>query len=286
MFTGFRRVATQGVKLGSFARPSFSSSALKPEYEYILAEQKGGVGLITLNRPKALNALCNGLLDDLIHAARVFDETDSVGAIVITGSEKAFAAGADIKEMSVRTFPDTYYKNMFRNWTDITKIVKPTIAAVSGYALGGGCELAMMCDIMIASESAKFGQPEITLGVIPGCGGTQRLIRAIGKSKAMEMVLTGNMINAEQAERDGLVCRVVPNDELMKAALEMGEKIASFSRPSVAMAKETVNASYEMTLEEGVRFERRMFQSMFAFEDQKEGMSAFVEKRKPSWKHN
>ncbi|CAM9644425.1 unnamed protein product, partial [Ectocarpus fasciculatus] len=255
------------------------------EYEYILAEQRGAVGLITLNRPKALNALCNGLLDDLIHAARAFDDNDSVGAIVITGSDKAFAAGADIKEMATQTFPNTYVKNMFRNWTDITKIVKPTIAAVSGYALGGGCELAMMCDIMIASETAKFGQPEITLGVIPGCGGTQRLIRAVGKSKAMEMVLTGNMIDAHQAERDGLVCRVVPNDKLMTNALEMAEKIASFSRPSVAMAKETVNASYEMTLEQGVRFERRMFHSMFAFEDQKEGMSAFAEKRKAVWKH-
>ena len=238
-----------------------------------------------MNRPKALNALCDGLLDDLIHAARVFDKDSGVGAIVITGSEKAFAAGADIKEMSKRSYVECYTRNLFENWTDITKITKPTIAAVSGYALGGGCELAMMCDIMIASESAKFGQPEITLGVIPGCGGTQRLIRAIGKSKAMEMVLTGKMIDAHQAERDGLVCKVVPNDKLLESAIEMGNKIASFSRPSVAMAKETVNAAYELNLAEGLRFERRIFHSMFSLDDQNEGMGAFVEKRSPKWNH-
>jgi len=204
---------------------------------------------------------------------------------VITGSEKAFAAGADIKEMSKRNYIECYTNNLFENWTHITKITKPTIAAVSGYALGGGCELAMMCDIMIASESAKFGQPEITLGVIPGCGGTQRLIRAVGKAKAMEMVLTGNMIDAKQAERDGLVCKVVPNDKLLTTALEMAEKIASFSRPAVAMAKETVNSAYELNLAEGLRFERRIFHSMFSTEDQKEGMAAFAEKRVAEWKH-
>ncbi len=241
--------------------------------------------MITLNRPKALNALCDGLLDDLIHAARVFDKDNNVGAIVITGSEKAFAAGADIKEMSTRNFVDCYTNNQFKNWGDVAAINKPTIAAVSGFALGGGCELAMMCDIIIASESAKFGQPEITLGVIPGCGGTQRLVKAIGKSKAMEMVLTGNMITAAQAEKDGLVCRVVPNDKLVAEALAMGDKIASFSRPAVAMAKETVNAAFELSLQEGLRFERRIFHSMFALEDQKEGMGAFVQKRPAVWKH-
>lgn len=263
----------------------FSSDALKPTYEFIKAEVRGKTGLITLNRPKALNALCDGLLNDLIHAARVFDRDNNVGAIVITGSEKAFAAGADIKEMSTRNYVECYTNNQFKNWGDVAAINKPTIAAVSGFALGGGCELAMMCDIIIASESAKFGQPEITLGVIPGCGGTQRLVKAIGKSKAMEMVLTGNMITAAQAEKDGLVCRVVPNDKLITEALAMGDKIASFSRPAVAMAKETVNAAFELSLQEGLRFERRIFHSMFALEDQKEGMSAFVQKRPAQWKH-
>ena len=266
---------------------SSAPSALKASYEFITAEVRGNAGLITLNRPKALNALCDGLLDDLIHAARAMDNNDSVGAIVITGSEKAFAAGADIKEMSKREYVESYTKNQFKNWTDITQINKPTIAAVSGFALGGGCELAMMCDIMIASESAKFGQPEVTLGVIPGCGGTQRLVRAVGKSKAMEMVLTGNMITAQQALQDGLVCRVVPggHDKLVEAALEMAGKIASLSRPVIAMAKETVNASYEMTLDQGLRFERRIFHSMFSLKDQKEGMAAFSEKRPAKWSH-
>ncbi len=232
-----------------------------------------------------MNALCDGLLDDLIHAARAFDKDNNVGAIVITGSDRAFAAGADIKEMSTRNFVECYTNNQFKNWGDVAAINKPTIAAVSGFALGGGCELAMMCDIIIASESAKFGQPEITLGVIPGCGGTQRLVKAIGKSKAMEMVLTGSMLTAAQAEKDGLVCRVVANDKLLDEALAMGEKISSFSRPVVAMAKETVNAAFELSLQEGLRFERRIFHSMFALEDQKEGMAAFVQKRPAQWKH-
>lgn len=271
--------------LGRFPALRRFSTGLKPSYEYIIAEKKDAVGLITLNRPKALNALCDGLLDDLIHAARVFDKDGDVGSIVITGSEKAFAAGADIKEMSTRNYVECYTNNLFKNWTDITEITKPTIAAISGYALGGGCELAMMCDIMIAAENAKFGQPEITLGVIPGCGGTQRLIRAIGKAKAMEMVLSGNMIDAHQAERDGLVCRVVPNDQLMDEAMKLGNKIASFSKPAVAMAKETVNSAYELNLAEGVRFERRIFHSMFSLDDQKEGMAAFIEKRQANWTH-
>jgi enoyl-CoA hydratase/carnithine racemase len=269
----------------AFASQGNDHEGLKPQYEYIKAEVSGNAGLITLNRPKALNALCDGLLKDLIHAARAFDRDDNIGAIVITGSEKAFAAGADIKEMSKRNYIECYTQNLFESWTDITKITKPTIAAVSGFALGGGCELAMMCDIMIASESAKFGQPEITLGVIPGCGGTQRLIRAVGKAKAMEMCLTGNMIDAHQAERDGLVCKVVPNDKLLETALKMANKIASFSRPAVAMAKETVNSSYELNLAEGLRFERRIFHSMFSTHDQKEGMGAFVEKRPANWQH-
>jgi enoyl-CoA hydratase len=268
------------------ARSSRSlSTALKESYEYVLAEKRGKVGLITLNRPKALNALCQGLSEDLVHAARAFDNDDEIGAIVVTGSDKAFAAGADIKEMQSKTYVEVYKTNMFKSWKDITHVSKPVIAAVSGYALGGGCELAMMCDIIIASESAKFGQPEVTLGVIAGAGGTQRLTRVIGKSKAMEMNLTGNMIDAAQAERDGLVCRVVPNGEVVNAALAMGEKIASFSQPAVAMAKEAVNASYELNMEEGLRFERRLFHSMFSLEDQKEGMSAFIEKRKPQWKN-
>jgi len=254
-------------------------------YGMIKSETIGKVGVITLNRPKALNALCNQLISEVIDACKGFEKNDNVGAIVITGSEKAFAAGADIKEMSTVTYKDCYSGNLFASFMEIAKISKPTIAAVSGFALGGGCELAMTCDIIIAAESAKFGQPEILLGVIPGAGGTQRLIRAIGKSKAMEMVLTGNQINAQQAERDGLVAKVVPNDKLLESALAMGEKISSLSRISVAMAKETVNSAYELNLTEGLRFERRIFHSMFALKDQKEGMTAFVEKRAANWKH-
>lgn len=255
------------------------------EYKNILTEVRGKVGLITLNRPKALNALCNDLLAEVIDAGRDFDRNPHVGAIVITGSEKAFAAGADIKEMQPLTYVDCYSQNLFSNWVEIQRLSKPVIAAVAGYALGGGCELAMTCDIIIAADNAKFGQPEIQLGVIPGGGGTQRLIRAIGKSKAMQMVLTGDMIDAHQAERDGLVSKVVPKEQLLDTALALGEKIAGFSQPVVAMCKETVNASYEMTLDQGLRFERRMFHSLFALEDQKEGMGAFVAKRKPNWRN-
>ena len=270
------------------ARGVSSSTTAASSHEHILVEQRGDAGevtLITLNRPKALNALCDGLIAELNEVSRAADADPSVGAIVVTGSEKAFAAGADIKEMETQTYISTYTANMFSQWADLTRIQTPTIAAVNGYALGGGCELAMMCDIMLAGDKARFGQPEITLGTIPGCGGTQRLIRAVGKSKAMEMCLTGNMMDAEEAHSRGLVARVFPADELVDEALAMAAKIASFSRPVTQMCKEAVNASFEMSLAEGVRFERRVFHSTFSTADQKEGMGAFVGKRKPEWKH-
>lgn len=255
-------------------------------YEMILVETQGRVGLIRLNRPQALNALCDQLMEELGQALRAFDADDAVAAIVLTGSEKAFAAGADIKEMKDRTWPAVYGDDFIgKRWEAVLTIRKPVIAAVGGFALGGGCELAMMCDLIIAAENAKFGQPEINLGIIPGAGGTQRLTRAIGKSKAMEMVLTGRMMDAAEAERANLVCRVVPNDQLIPEALKIGEKIAALSGPSVAMAKEAVNAAYETTLREGVRLERRLFLSLFGTEDQKEGMAAFAEKRKPAFRN-
>jgi enoyl-CoA hydratase len=249
-----------------------------------MVETHGKTGLIRLNRPQALNALCDQLMIELGTALRVFDKDPAIAAIIITGSEKAFAAGADIKEMKDRSFPSVYFNDFIgANWETVLEIQKPVIAAVSGFALGGGCELAMMCDLIIAADTAKFGQPEINLGIIPGAGGTQRLTRAIGKSKAMEMILTGRMINAEEAERANLVCRVVPAVELLAEALKIGEKIAALSGPSVAMAKEAVNAAFESSLTEGVRTERRLFLSLFATADQKEGMSAFAEKRKAAF---
>ena len=255
-------------------------------YEMILVETRGRVGLVTLNRPKALNALCDQLMTELGQAMAVFDADPAIGAIVLTGSEKAFAAGADIKEMKVRTYPEVYKEDFIgKRWEAVLTIQKPVIAAVAGFALGGGCELAMMCDMIIAADTAKFGQPEINLGIIPGAGGTQRLTRAVGKSKAMDMVLTGRMMDAAEAERSNLVCRVVPAADLVAEALKMGEKIASLSAPSVAMAKEAVNVAYETTLREGVRFERRLFYSLFATEDQKEGMAAFAEKRAAQFTH-
>jgi enoyl-CoA hydratase len=252
-------------------------------YETIIAETRGRVGLITLNRPKALNALNSQVLAELVAALGAFDADHGIGAIVITGSEKAFAAGADIKEMQNKTFVDAFLDDFLSGWDNVGRVRKPVIAAVAGYALGGGCELAMMCDIIIAAENAKFGQPEITLGVMPGMGGSQRLTRAVGKAKAMDMCLTGRMMDAAEAERSGLVSRVVQPGELLDEALAAAAKIADFSLPSVIMAKEAVNRAFETTLAEGLRFEKRLFHSMFALDDQTEGMTAFVEKRKANF---
>lgn len=254
-------------------------------FETILVETRGKVGLITLNRPKALNALNLQVMDDVTTALTEFQENPDIGAIVITGSEKAFAAGADIKEMQPLTYADTLNRNLFAGWDAMQRIRKPIIAAVSGYALGGGCELAMMCDFIICADTAKFGQPEITLGVMPGLGGSQRLTRFVGKSKAMDMCLTGRMMDATEAERSGLVSRVVPSAELLDECLKVAAKIADLSQIAVAMNKESVNRSYETTLTEGLNFERRLFHSVFAFEDQKEGMAAFVEKRQPNFRN-
>jgi enoyl-CoA hydratase len=254
-------------------------------YENITVETRGHVGLITLNRPKALNALCDALIDELGVALDGFEADDAIGAVVLTGSEKAFAAGADIKEMSSRDFMDVYLRNFLAKWQRVTEMRKPVIAAVAGYALGGGCELAMMCDFIIAADTAKFGQPEITLGIIPGAGGTQRLTRLIGKAKAMDMVLTGRMMDAEEAERSGLVSRVVAADQLVDEAIKVAQRIAEMSRPVTLMAKESVNRAVEGSQAEGLLFERRMFHACFATEDQKEGMAAFVEKRQPDFKN-
>jgi enoyl-CoA hydratase len=255
-------------------------------YQNILVETRGAVGLITLSRPKALNALCDALVREMGTALDGFEADDKIGAVVVTGSDKAFAAGADIKEMSGRSYMDVYLADFITvGWERVTTCRKPIVAAVAGYALGGGCELAMMCDTIIAADTAKFGQPEITLGIIPGAGGTQRLTRFVGKAKAMDMVLTGRMMDAAEAERSGLVSRVVPAAALLDEAVAVATRIAELSRPAVMIAKEAVNRAYETTLSEGVRFERRVFHSLFATEDQKEGMAAFVEKRKPRFKN-
>jgi enoyl-CoA hydratase len=253
-------------------------------YETIIVETRGKVGLITLNRPQALNALNAALLGEVNRALDGFEADADIGCIVITGSEKAFAAGADIKEMASLTYPQIYADDHFAGWDRVANRRKPMIAAVSGFALGGGCEFAMMCDFIIAADTAKFGQPEIKLGVMPGMGGTQRLTRLIGRAKAMEMCLTGRLMGAEEAERSGLVARVVPAADLMAEALKTAETIASMSLPIAMMTKETINRADEMGLTEGVRFERRVFHAMFATADQKEGMAAFVEKRAPQFK--
>jgi len=255
-------------------------------YENILAETRGRVALITLNRPRQLNALNDALMDELGDALRGYDADEGIGAIVITGNDKAFAAGADIAAMAKWGYMDVFKGGYIsRNWETITTIRKPVIAAVAGFALGGGCELAMMCDIVIAADSARFGQPEIKLGVIPGAGGTQRLPRAVGKAKAMDLALTGRMMDAAEAERCGLVSRVVPAASVIDEALAAAATIAEYSLPSVMIAKEAVNRAFEVPLAEGVRFERRVFHSLFATDDQKEGMEAFLAKRKPAFRH-
>ena len=253
-------------------------------YENIVVETKGRVGVIRLNRPNALNALNAALMAEVTQAVGAFEADANIGCMLITGSEKAFAAGADIKEMADKTFIDAFGSDFAGNWDRVSRARKPVVGAVAGFALGGGCELAMQCDIVIAADTAKFGQPEIKLGVIPGIGGTQRLTRAIGKAKAMDLVLTGRMMDAVEAERSGLVARVVPAASLMDEAMKTAEAIAALSLPSVMAAKEAVNAAHESSLAEGLRLERRLFHSLFATDDQKEGMKAFVEKRKPAWK--
>jgi enoyl-CoA hydratase len=251
-------------------------------YENILVETRGHVGLVTLNRPKALNALSSPLMVELTEALDSFESENNIRAIVLTGSEKAFAAGADIKEMQEKTWTEAYMEDFITSgWERLTRCRKPVIAAVAGFALGGGCEVAMMCDFIIAADTAKFGQPEVNLGIPPGAGGTQRLTRFVGKSKAMEMCLTGRFMDAEEAERAGLVSRIVPTDELIEEAVKTAEAIAGKSMAANMIIKESVNRAYETTLSEGVRFERRMFHSCFGSQHQREGMSAFAEKRKP-----
>lgn len=254
-------------------------------YETILKEVKGRVALLTLNRPQALNALNAQLIGELNHALDALESDRDIGCIVLTGSTKAFAAGADIKEMAELTYPQIYLDDLFSDSDRVANRRKPIIAAVSGFALGGGCELALMCDFILAADNAKFGQPEIKLGVLPGMGGTQRLTRAVGKAKAMEMCLTGRMIDAEEAERSGLVARIVPQAQLLEEAMKVAESIAAKSLPVAMMVKESVNRAFEVSLSEGIRFERRVFHSAFASADQKEGMAAFIEKREPDFRH-
>ncbi|MCS4491373.1 enoyl-CoA hydratase [Corynebacterium sp. ES2794-CONJ1] len=254
-------------------------------YETILTETHGRVGLITFNRPKALNALNKQLMEEVVAAVDTFDADPNIGAIVLTGSERAFAAGADIKEMSTKSAPEMYLSNWFSGWDGLSSARTPIIAAVNGYALGGGCEVAMMCDFIIASDTAKFGQPEVNLGITPGMGGSQRLSRAVGKAKAMDMCLTGRMIDAEEAERAGLVARVVPAADLLDTALEVATTIAERSFIATSLIKEQINTAYESTLQQGLLFERRTFHALFATADQKEGMDAFAHKRAPEFKH-
>src|SRR5690625_4688066 len=276
-------VRTGSVRKAAAWRPS---RGINMAYENIQVETRDGVGVITLHRPAALNALCTPLVDEVGEALRSFDADPAIGCIVLTGSDKAFAAGADIKEVKEKSYQDVVAEDFITgDWEVITTIRKPVIAAVAGYALGGGCEFAMMCDFIIAADTARFGQPEIKLGTIPGAGGTQRLTRSVGKSLAMYLCLTGDMIDAETALRSGLVAKVVPADELMEETMKAAKTIAGLSQPVVSACKEAVNRAYETTLSEGVRFERRLFHSTFALEDRREGMTAFSEKRKPEWKH-
>jgi enoyl-CoA hydratase len=255
-------------------------------YQNILVERRDAVGVITLNRPQALNALNAALITELGAALDDFEADAAIGAIVLTGSEKAFAAGADVKEMAPKSYPEIYIEDFItKGWERVAQCRKPIIAAVAGFALGGGCEIAMMCDIVIAADNARFGQPEITLGTIPGAGGTQRLTRFVGKAKAMDLCLTGRMMDAAEAEQSGLVSRVVPAADLLSEAIRIGERIAQMSRPIAMMVKESVNRAYETTLAEGVRFERRLLHATFATEDRKEGMNAFIAKRKPDFRN-
>lgn len=262
-----------------------SSPGPTQEFENILVERRGRVGIITLNRPKALNALNEALMNEVVAAAQAFDRDEGIGAIVVTGSERAFAAGADIKEMADKSFQEVSRDRLFGAWDEFAAVRTPTIAAVAGYALGGGCEVAMMCDILLAADTAKFGQPEINLGVIPGMGGSQRLTRAIGKAKAMDLILTGRTMDAEEAERAGLVSRIVPADDLLDEAIAIATTIAEKSLPVAYAAKEVVNIAFESTLAEGVRFERRAIYSLFALDDRKEGMAAFTQKREANFTH-
>ncbi|MCA4134242.1 enoyl-CoA hydratase [Arthrobacter sp. M4] len=255
------------------------------DYNNLLVEQRGRVGVVTLNRPKALNALNQETMEELVTVVTTMDRDPGTGAVVLAGSERAFAAGADIKEMAGQDYIDMYAADWFRRWEDLTRLRIPLVAAVSGFALGGGCELAMMCDVIIAGDNAKFGQPEINLGVIPGMGGSQRLTKAVGKAKAMDMVLTGRHMDAAEAERSGLVSRVVPAADVLEEALKVAEAIASKSKPATMLAKEAVNTAFETSLAQGVVFERRLFHSLFSTQDQKEGMEAFVDKREPEFKH-
>jgi len=279
-----RNLAAQGQSF----RPGLENAKMSSasSYENILVERRGAVGIVTLNRPQALNALNAGLIADLGHAFGDLEADPVIGAIVLTGNEKAFAAGADIKEMANKTYMQAYAEDFITTgWERVGQCRKPVVAAVAGFALGGGCEVAMMCDIVIAAENARFGQPEINLGTMPGAGGTQRLPRFIGKAKAMDLCLTGRMMDAAEAERAGLVSRIVAADKVLDEAIAVAERIGQMSRPIAMMVKESVNRAFETTLAEGVRFERRLFHSTFATEDQKEGMAAFVEKRKPAFRN-
>jgi enoyl-CoA hydratase len=280
-----RAERTLDVLLSKLPEVNFSAGKMRMNTENIIVETRGRVGLIRLNRPQALNALNGVLMRELAAAVDAFEADDKIGCMVITGSEKAFAAGADIKEMAGKSFTDAYFEDFTAAWHRVAQARKPVIAAVAGFALGGGCELAQQCDLIIAADNAKFGQPEIKLGIIPGIGGTQRLTQAVGKAKAMDLILTGRMMDAAEAERSGLVARVVPAGSLLDEALKVAETIASMSLPSVLAAKEAVNRAFETSQAEGIRFERRVFHSLFATHDQKEGMNAFIEKRPPKFEN-